>query len=399
MINDIATLLLALLLCHALLLTHLLSVRRTVLGRRPEIRLLLLASLAMSCGDLLLMLRGQLPWPFWLVLSNSVIAAGARLMSVSARCLLVGRGLCRIDLTCWLAGSVGMMVLVALKLPYSWIVSWVSLWLTLLLLPALLLLMHHGRRRERALRMVLGGGVICLLSTLTRAVEPHLAAQEPVSLLQPASPLSGWLFLAMTFGAFSIQFGLLMASFERSAAQLEQMATTDGLTGCLNRGATRALVGHEIERSRREQRPLALVLLDLDHFKRINDDHGHAAGDAVLQGFAQAVRSRLRQSDIFGRMGGEEFCVVLPSTDRAGAHEVVDALRREIERMTVTPPGGAGRLRVTVSAGTVVFDPLVERLTPSADQLFARADVLLYRAKHAGRNQVQTSGWVSLTPV
>lgn len=97
-------------------------------------------------------------------------------------------------------------------------------------------------------------------------------------------------------------------------------------------------------------------------------------------------------------MGGEEFCVVLPSTDRSGAHEVVDALRREVERLVVEQPG-AVRLKVTVSAGTVVFDPLAERMTPSADQLFARADMLLYRAKHAGRNQVQTSGWVSLNPL
>ncbi|MEN9365941.1 MAG: hypothetical protein RL489_299 [Pseudomonadota bacterium] len=398
MTKDIATLLLALLLCHALLLAHLLAVRGTVLGRRPEIRLLLLAMLAICVGDLLLMWRQQLSGPLWLLLSNTSIALGAVLLSAAARCLLTGRSFSRCDLLLLLGGAIGLALLLMQGAAYAWIVSWVNLWLAVLLLPILWRVMRHGRGRERALRMVLVGGLVGGLSAMARAADPHLATQAPVSLLQPTSPLSAWLFLTMSFGAFSIMFGLLMASFERSAAQLEQMATTDGLTGCLNRGATRTLVGHEIERSRRERRPLALVLLDLDHFKRINDSHGHAAGDAVLQGFAQAVRSRLRHSDIFGRMGGEEFCVVLPSTDRSGAHEVVDALRREVERLVVEQPG-AVRLKVTVSAGTVVFDPLAERLTPSADQLFARADMLLYRAKHAGRNQVQTSGWVSLNPL
>ncbi len=316
----------------------------------------------------------------------------------SAARLLIGQSFSRCDLLLLLGGAIGLALLLMQGAAYAWIVSWVNLWLAVLLLPLPWRVMRHGRGRERALRMVLVGGLVGGLSALARAADPYLATQAPVSLLQPTSPLGAWLFLTMSFGAFSIMFGLLMASFERSAAQLEQMATTDGLTGCLNRGATRTPVGHEIERSRRERRPLALVLLDLDHFKRINDSHGHAAGDAVLQGFAQAVRSRLRHSDIFGRMGGEEFCVVLPSTDRSGAHEVVDALRREVERLVVEQPG-AVRLKVTVSAGTVVFDPLAERMTPSADQLFARADMLLYRAKHAGRNQVQTSGWVSLNPL
>ncbi|KDB54160.1 hypothetical protein X805_02420 [Sphaerotilus natans subsp. natans DSM 6575] len=399
MTKDIATLLLALLLCQLLLLSHLTIVRDTVLGRRPEVRLLLLVSLAMAVGDLLLALRTQLSGPFWLVISNVVVAGGVRLLAVATRQLLRGQGADRGDLQSMLLGAAVLSLLVLLSAPYAWIVTWVSLWLAQPMLCIALLVWRQGRGRERALSMVLLGGLFALGGGLGRALEAHLGPERADSLLQPASVLTTWLFLVMTFGALAAQIGLLMASFERTALQLEQMATTDGLTGCLNRSAAHALVGHEIERSRRDSRPLALVLLDLDHFKQVNDRHGHAAGDAVLRGFAQVVRSRLRHSDIFGRMGGEEFCVVLPATDRAGAHEVVDALRHAVERAAVAQTERGETLRVTVSAGTVIFDPTVERLTPSPDQLFARADMLLYRAKHAGRNQVQTSGWVSLNPL
>jgi diguanylate cyclase (GGDEF)-like protein len=136
---------------------------------------------------------------------------------------------------------------------------------------------------------------------------------------------------------------------------------------------------------------VAFVLLDLDHFKQVNDRHGHRAGDAVLCAFADVVRRRLRASDVFGRTGGEEFGLVLPATDAAGARWLVEAVRREVEALEV--PAGDGstqvKVKVTVSAGVAVADA-ASRL--SGDRLYGQADQSLYEAKRAGRNRVEVYG-------
>jgi diguanylate cyclase (GGDEF)-like protein len=133
---------------------------------------------------------------------------------------------------------------------------------------------------------------------------------------------------------------------------------------------------------------VSFVLLDLDHFKQVNDAHGHRTGDAVLCAFAAAVRARLRASDVFGRTGGEEFGLVLPRTDAAGARWLVEAIRREIEALEV--PGEQGQaVKITVSAGVAVAGPQA-RL--SGDRLYGQADQSLYEAKRAGRNRVEVYG-------
>jgi len=163
------------------------------------------------------------------------------------------------------------------------------------------------------------------------------------------------------------------------------MASTDGLTGCMNRMTADALLRHELERGRREGTPLAFVLLDLDHFKDVNDCHGHHAGDDALRAFAQEVRARLRASDVVGRWGGEEFGLVLPATDGPGASRLVEQIREAVATLRLCD--GQGReFSLTVSAGVAVAEP-GGRLT--ADQLFMRADRALYRAKDGGRNNVQ----------
>jgi len=176
--------------------------------------------------------------------------------------------------------------------------------------------------------------------------------------------------------------------FERVASQMEEMATRDGLTGCWNRSTTDALLAHELQRAHRAGTPVAFVLLDLDHFKQVNDRHGHRTGDAVLRAFADAVRRRLRASDVFGRTGGEEFGLVLPDTDVAGARWLVEAVRREVEALQLADDNGAP-VQVTVSAGVAVADAC-SRL--SGDRLYGQADQSLYEAKRAGRNRVEVYG-------
>lgn len=164
--------------------------------------------------------------------------------------------------------------------------------------------------------------------------------------------------------------------------ELRRLATTDSLTGTLNRGSFLDRAAEEIARARRYQRPLALIAIDLDHFKTINDRYGHAAGDLCLRAFADTCLACLRRADRLGRLGGEEFAVLLPETGLPAALGVAERIREHIAGLAI--PLDTGTAGFTVSAG-------IARLTPdidSLDELLARADRALYRAKDTGRNRV-----------
>jgi diguanylate cyclase (GGDEF)-like protein len=169
---------------------------------------------------------------------------------------------------------------------------------------------------------------------------------------------------------------------ERAYAEVERLAQTDPLTGLANRRHFMGVLAQEVERSERYGRPLSLVALDLDHFKAVNDAHGHAAGDDVLREAARALRAVCRDVDLAARMGGEEFSLLLPETDAAGARIVAERVRERIAGKAHRAPAGQ-TFRVTASLG-------VARLRPGAsgEALLQAADEALYRAKAAGRNQV-----------
>lgn len=161
--------------------------------------------------------------------------------------------------------------------------------------------------------------------------------------------------------------------------ELERLSMTDTLTGALNRFGLGQRGAEVLARARRFQHPLALLLLDLDHFKRVNDEHGHPAGDEVLRRFAATVRANLRVSDIFGRWGGEEFLVLAPHQTREEAIKLAEKLRRAIEAAEF-PEG----VRLTTSVGVSQCAP-----DQTLDALIERADRALYRAKEGGRNRVE----------
>lgn len=170
-------------------------------------------------------------------------------------------------------------------------------------------------------------------------------------------------------------------------ARLFESATFEGLTGILRREAILEQLDRELQRALRYRRPLALALADLDHFKAVNDRHGHLAGDLLLKRAAQALASPLRSTDAVGRFGGEEFLVVLPETDLAGAAVVAEKLRQVVEELAVALEDGTV-LRITVSIGLAAVDPRAE-WSPSALELLGEADKALYRAKADGRNRVE----------
>ncbi|MBK8750758.1 MAG: diguanylate cyclase [Candidatus Competibacteraceae bacterium] len=172
---------------------------------------------------------------------------------------------------------------------------------------------------------------------------------------------------------------------ERKALEreLRRLATTDSLTELSNRRHFLAQMTQELVRFKRYARPVALLMFDLDHFKRVNDQHGHAAGDDVLRHFSAVARQMLRQVDLLGRLGGEEFAALLPGTDFDGAQQLAERLRRRVAESPVTTAGGV--IRVTVSIGVTLF-----AMTDSAaDAILGRADRALYRAKSQGRNRVE----------
>ena len=172
---------------------------------------------------------------------------------------------------------------------------------------------------------------------------------------------------------------------ELSREQLRERALRDSLTGAWNRGAIMEIIERALEQGQALQRPLLLILLDLDHFKRVNDDHGHAAGDAVLREAVARLSGAVRQSDAVGRYGGEEFLVLLPGLDEASGHARVEQLRHAIRCQPVRI-GETGSITVTGSFGVIAFDP--RRPLPAAE-LIELADQALYRCKENGRDRIE----------
>ena len=174
---------------------------------------------------------------------------------------------------------------------------------------------------------------------------------------------------------------IALANAKRHRA-VEQQALVDGLTGLANRRLCTAALEKELARARRFKEPLALVLADIDDFKRINDRWGHPTGDDVLKSFGATLQKSVREIDLAGRWGGEEFALLLPGTDLDGGRELAERVRRKLVRTKVVGPDGE-RVKVTASFGVAAFPE-----SDSQDQLVAAADGALYEAKHAGKNRV-----------
>jgi diguanylate cyclase (GGDEF)-like protein len=165
---------------------------------------------------------------------------------------------------------------------------------------------------------------------------------------------------------------------------LRSMMTRDGLTGLLNHTNTKQQLEIEIDRARRTNKPLTFIMVDIDHFKAVNDTYGHAAGDAVLKSLSRLMKERLRATDIVGRMGGEEFAAVLADTDAAGASRIFDELRGALASMRHNSEGR--EFSVTMSCGVAQFPGYDDTL-----RLSNAADKALYAAKHNGRDRVETA--------
>ncbi|OGT00048.1 MAG: hypothetical protein A3F73_00050 [Gallionellales bacterium RIFCSPLOWO2_12_FULL_59_22] len=177
-----------------------------------------------------------------------------------------------------------------------------------------------------------------------------------------------------------------LAESKRLEAELQAMATTDFLTGLFNRRHFIARMEDELARLNRLDTQCASVLmLDLDHFKDINDTFGHAMGDAVLKHFANLIQGELRKIDTGGRVGGEEFAILLPGADTAAARAFAERLRQKVSEMRVSQEGHIATVAVSIGIAAM------KAMDSSADTALVRADKALYRAKSAGRNRVEVA--------
>jgi diguanylate cyclase (GGDEF)-like protein/PAS domain S-box-containing protein len=168
---------------------------------------------------------------------------------------------------------------------------------------------------------------------------------------------------------------------------LNHLSTTDSLTELLNRRALNDILNHEIERTRRYDADLSLILCDIDRFKEINDGFGHTAGDQALQRIAETLKNALRKSDVPGRYGGDEFMIILPETTVAGATSLAEKIRVAVQELDLELPGNK-HVRLSLSLGVAGCCSSAENI----DTLVAHADAALYEAKQAGRNRISVRG-------
>jgi diguanylate cyclase (GGDEF)-like protein len=329
------------------------------------------------------MLVARLVVPLWLsaIAGNILILVGLALYSQAIFQFLHGT----LPRSLWVTLGVFSIAVVAVyPLEYAYRGSIYSAMAVVMLAPGLWHIIRHGWFQEPSLRMVAitlcmtGGGLI------VRSVDAWMYPVEIGEVVQPGRG-PAITFLVAFLSMLGAGFGFILAALERSASHMENLATHDGLTDCLNRSAAVALLDNTLQRAQRTGESTSLVMLDLDHFKAVNDKYGHRTGDEVLRKFAQTARLRLRASDVLARMGGEEFALILPSTDAVGAVHVAESVRAATEALVIQDLKD-GTLSITISAGVACA---AAGAVTTPDLLYHRADTALYAAKAAGRNRIE----------
>ena len=237
--------------------------------------------------------------------------------------------------------------------------------------------------RAAWLSLIVPGLVIAVLLLLL-ALRQATSLQAPQEMHGPSASGIGLMPLYL-FGSALFNFGFMILLTQRLLLKLRRASRRDALTGLENRGAIDASMQHLWAQASRGAEGFAVLLIDVDHFKRINDAHGHAVGDQVLEHVAAVIAAQARQADSVGRYGGDEFIIVAPQSAMAGAAQAAERLRLAMEAEHIH--ARASNLRVTLSIG--VAASMSEDVAVS--DVLARADHALYRAKAKGRNRVEAS--------
>jgi len=337
---------------------------------------------AHTLAYVLIGLRGQIPDGLSVVLGNTLMTTSLALIAEG-----VYQFQQRKPQRGWVWTPVVVM-LVAFSFLQANIQARVLLNAVLLSFQCVLLLgLILGRRHVtpgRGQYFVVAGLMLLLTLLLLRGVGA-LTGWMQLTSITDSNVVQAATFIFATLGIMLIALGLVLMTKEDADERNRRLALQDELTGLHNRRFILEVLAQQLALARRNNRPLAVMILDLDYFKRVNDTHGHLVGDQVLRDVAACIQIRLRAQDIAGRWGGEEFIVILPDTDASGAAVVAEQLRQAVEQTHFEPAEGQP-LQLTLSIGLQALEPGAAH---GRDELLGAADQALYLAKRYGRNRVE----------
>lgn len=336
-----------------------------------------LGKLAIAVSMALISLRGTLPDFLTIVVANSLIIVNSYIGYAAVRDLQGKDWSPRLGIAAVLAVLAGTLWFIYAQPDLRGVRAVVGL--TTMILTAVLAVELLWRYQGRGAAHLVSGWAMAVLvvAMLARAINATLEPYLALSLLtvdQFEVAFMSIIFVVSNMN--SVNFVLLCG--DTFNAELQRLADSDPLTGIANRRRFCERADEELRRARRFRDPLALLIIDVDHFKQVNDTWGHEIGDAVLRGMVDAIVAALRDVDIVGRLGGEEFAVLLPKTDVRAAFGVAERLRAAATSVAVVP-----NLRITASIGLTVACDGDDFTT-----LFNRADQAMYQAKQTGRDRV-----------
>lgn len=325
----------------------------------------LLPVLGPVCGAFVILFGA---WDDWIDPSHAAMTLRIRILLVLIGALSYRQGRLHWSASwrcAWLyATHAGAVMLCAALLPRGLVLALPGLTGAMFMLALL-----EPRPRRFALAVLPPSALLILLATLTLS---HTLFLNTVLLYALSLPLA----VCVALAGLQLRRRLFLAE-----QAVLQAVRHDSLSGALSRGYLTELAQHDVALARRHGRPLAVAMLDIDWFKRINDTFGHATGDLALRALVGACKDSLRASDYIGRVGGEEFVCVMPDSNPADALACAERIRTKIGALCL--PTAAGPLRFTVSIGVAVLEPG----HPGWDELLRAADAAMYQAKAAGRNQ------------
>jgi len=342
--------------------------------RGPGIWAMALAGYAAAA---MLVLPREVPDPRIVAVSNLCLVGAVTLAGIAVHRLLQ-RPCALLARTLTGAAAYATALLLTLLSLSQWRIALLMMLMAVTHLDAAWAVAPRVRERGRiAERWLLVGLCSMGMAALLRAYAALSGSFGPVTLRSGLSAVNTIYFVALISGIGLASVGVILLLMARLREEIEHRATHDSLTGVLNRSGFQPLADQAVAQARRHDQPLAFAIVDLDWFKRINDEHGHAAGDAALAAAAMALRGALREVDVLCRFGGEEFAVLFQATDEAQAAQVCERLR-----VAVANAPGPGRLSASIGVAAA------KGASIDLDDLFRRADNAVYAAKRQGRDRV-----------
>ncbi len=349
----------------------------------PALRLWGWGLISYACGMLVIISSAFLPLDYTQVTGNGLISLSALLTSrgvfmhtpVRQSALLAWGGL--------LLVLASLVVNHILGFKLAWDIAAPTIYATLLYAVVAWHLIRRPPAAARAAAVFLVTTVVLTLGVWNLRLGLILASLEDTPNPERAYSLQAWFAVFQMLLVVSSTLGLMWVEVRLMEEDLRRSAFTDLLTGLPNRRAMTLRFEEEIARCKRLKQKFGLVLFDIDHFKQINDNHGHYVGDGVLRHIAATLEGAKRGEDVLGRIGGEEFLVILPHHERAASQAAAERLRRAVE--AGPPADGTGTPGTTVSGGVALYPDDGE----DWDKLYVAVDRRMYRAKRAGRNRVE----------